>query len=47
MNNLKKLYETPELEEIAFASMDAIALSPTIDGDESVGDEEFGGGIGF
>lgn len=27
MNNLKKLYETPEVEEIVFASMDAIALS--------------------
>lgn len=27
MNNLKKLYETPEVEEIVFTSQDAIALS--------------------
>lgn len=27
MNNLKKLYETPDVEEIVFASVDAIALS--------------------
>lgn len=27
MNHIKALYETPDVEEIVFASMDAIALS--------------------
>ena len=47
MNNLKKLYETPDLEEITFASMDAIALSPTTDGDDNIDDDQFGEDIGF
>lgn len=42
MNNLKKLYETPEVEEIVFASMDAIALSEGEDSDDGVGDDQFG-----
>ena len=43
MKNLKKLYETPEVEEIVFASMDAIALSDIEkDPDETVGDDMFG-----
>lgn len=47
MNNLKKLYETPDLEEIVFASMDAIALSAGPDTDDSGDDEEIGWGDGF
>lgn len=47
MNNLKKLYETPEVEEIVFASMDAIALSEGEDSNEGMDDEDFVGGGGF
>ena len=45
MNNLKKLYETPEVEEIVFASQDAIALSEgKDDSNETVGDNFNPGG---
>ena len=36
MNNLKKLYETPNVEEIVFTSMDAIALSEDTDPTDDV-----------
>lgn len=39
MDHIKALYETPDVEEIVFASLDAIALS---DGGEAGGDEEVG-----
>ena len=35
------LYESPEAEEIVFASVDAIALSEGQDGDDNVGDDWF------
>lgn len=39
MKNIKALYETPDVEEIVFASVDAIALSEDSDSDETVGDD--------
>ena len=43
MNHIKALYETPDVEEIVFASMDAIALSEGEDNDDDqVGDDWFG-----
>ena len=46
MNFAKELYEAPEVEEIVFASLDAIAASNLISGDDNdedqVGDDWFG-----
>ena len=47
MNNLKKLYETPDLEEIVFASRDAIALSDGEDTDNDVDDDQFNESVGW
>ena len=45
MNLEKALYESPEVEEIVFISMDAIAASPGLnegdDEDDQVGDDWF------
>lgn len=40
MNNLKKLYETPDVEEIVFASLDAIALSEETNPTDDVVDND-------
>ena len=47
MNHIKALYETPDVEEIVFASLDAIAASPGLsegedNDDDQVGDDWFG-----
>lgn len=45
MNLKKALYESPEVEEIVFTSVDAIAASNLIEGDDNdddvVGDDWF------